>query len=283
VQRKAISLSIVPLSSILLLAELLFGLLFVETAAGNHVLRRNNIPHAPERLAGLSAGRAITLYDGSLGGTPETQSLIYLNMPEGTASQSAGGGATTLDTTIAGNLAYAGYCADPALVLAVPILDRVKGYRLNWTVQVVTEAHASSDRAGFSVILLGSDLKGIELGFWPGEIWAQEDDSQDPGHLFTHAEGAVYDTTAGLIAYELEIITDTYRLSAAGSPILAGSLRDYTNWDGTIDPYETPSFIFLGDDTSSAQAIVKLAFVSVMVDAELDQIIYLPLLLRDRS
>lgn len=32
----------------------------------------------------------------------------------------------------------------------------------------------NTTRAGYSVILLGHDAKGIELGFWTNEIWAQK-------------------------------------------------------------------------------------------------------------
>jgi hypothetical protein len=32
---------------------------------------------------------------------------------------------------------------------------------------------------------------------------------------------------------------------------------------GPVNPYRTPNFIFLGDDTSSAQARIKLAYVAV--------------------
>jgi len=53
---------------------------------------------------------------------------------------------------------------------------------LSFTVQVVEEYHADSDkdgdgvgdRAGFSVIALSSDAQGIEVGFWKDQIWAQE-------------------------------------------------------------------------------------------------------------
>jgi hypothetical protein len=204
-----------------------------------------------------------TLYDGSLGGTPDTQEMIYLTQPSppfppSQATQTFSNNVTILDTT-ATNDDYAGYFGNKS----VPALDRTQGYTLHFTVQIDSESHANSHRAGFSVIVLSDDVKGIELAFWQDEVWAQHDDST--GNLFTHGEGAAFDTTTGLIAYELAIISDTYSLLANDIAILAGPLRDYTNFPGFPDPYETPNLIFLGDDTTSAQALIQLAFVAVTV------------------
>jgi hypothetical protein len=57
--------------------------------------------------------------------------------------------------------------------------------------------------------------------------------------------------------------------------VLSGSLRDYTAFSGPVDPYETPNLIFIGDDTSSASARIRLSYVSV---AALDNRIYLPMI-----
>ena len=56
---------------------------------------------------------------------------------------------------------------------------------------------------------------------------------------------------------------DTYTLTANAEPLLTGPLRDYSAFAGFPDPYETPNFLFLGDNTTSAQARVRLRFVSV--------------------
>jgi len=81
--------------------------------------------------------------------------------------------------------------------------------------------------------------------------------------LFTHAEDAPFTTTTGLISYTLAIHGGTYALSANGAPILNGNLRDYTAFAGP--PYNIPNFIFLGDDTSSAKAKIRLAAFAVTV------------------
>jgi hypothetical protein len=121
------------------------------------------------------------------------------------------------------------------------------------------------DRAGFSIILLAEDKKGIEIAFWPDEIWAQQDGAAEPpdGMLFTHSEGVNFDTTAGLINYQLSIITEVYRLTVDDNLILSGPVRDYVGFERNPDFYETPNLIFLGDDTSQAQAQVSIAAVSL--------------------
>jgi len=56
-----------------------------------------------------------------------------------------------------------------------------------------------------------------------------------------------------------------YRIGTGGDAIglLNGPLRDYSAFSGPIDPYETPDFLFLGDDTTSAQAGVQIARVAL--------------------
>jgi hypothetical protein len=168
-----------------------------------------------------------------------------------------------LDTTIVNMGAYAGYFGEPNTAPGIPIMDRTTGFTLTFSTQVEAEAHANNDRAGFSVIVLSDDSKGIEMAFWEDEIWVQDDDAEDPGDLFTHAEGVVYSTTTALETYKLTILSDTYTLTVGASTILTGRLRDYSNFSGPIDPYETPNFIFLGDNTTSAEARIRLSFVSV--------------------
>ncbi len=200
-----------------------------------------------------------TLYDGALGGTPDTQGLLYPQTFAVSATQTFSNGLTILDTTpLQSDLA--GYVGDPA---RVPALDRTSGYTLTFGVQVVSEAHGNNNRAGFSIIALSQDKLGVELGFWSDHIWAQEGGT-DP-NLFTHAEDAPFTTTTGLISYTLAIHGGTYALAANGAPILNGNLRDYTAFAGFPDPYETPNFIFLGDDTSSAKAKIRLAAFAVTV------------------
>jgi hypothetical protein len=46
--------------------------------------------------------------------------------------------------------------------------------------------------------------------------------------------------------------------------ILSGPIRDYTAFNGFPNPYRTPNFCFLGDDSSSAGAMVNIADVTLV-------------------
>lgn|GEM_PF-345545 len=204
---------------------------------------------------------ATVLYDGSVTNSlPGNQAFDFIAFPSG-ATQTWAGGATTLDTSSANNIS-AGYFTDETGAYGsgvLPVLNRTTGFSVQFTAQVITETHANNHRAGFSIIVLSDDQLGIELGFWTNEIWAQN----GPPNLFTHGEGVSYNTTTGLTQYTLEMSGSTYTLKAAGNTILTGAVRDYTSFSGFPDVYETPNFIFLGDDTTSARASVRIAAVSV--------------------
>jgi hypothetical protein len=227
---------------------------------------------------------AIVLYNGALGNRPDDQGFTFLAPPS--VLPSISGGATILNTSSRKNI-FAGYFSKPTPQL---VLDRAIGYTVSFTVQVELEDHAGSDknedgtedRAGFSMIVLSSDKRGIELGFWKDRIWAQEGGSGDT--LFTQAEQAPFDTHSARMPYMLAVLGNSYTLSSNGTPILSGKLRDYTAFNGQLDPYETPNLIFLGDDTSSASAKISLAYVGVAPIASsapsLDRKVYLSLLIR---
>lgn len=223
-------------------------------------------------------GQTKVLYDPSLGTLPAEQEFSYTALdstfPDTSVqtTQTFEGDATRVDTTPDTD-EYAGY------TYAATVLDRSTGYAIRFSAQVVSENHAGSDkngdliddRAGFSVTAISSDGQyGIELGFWEDEIWAQEGGTSP--NLFTHAEGSGFDTTTGLIPYELMILSDTYSLVVTDTLVLSGTLRDYTALTGLIDPYETPNFIFFGDDTTSADGDFRLSDVSVMTNTTLSNL-----------
>lgn len=54
-----------------------------------------------------------------------------------------------------------------------------------------------------------------------------------------------------------------YYLTANNQLILQGSLQNYTANGLPYDPYQTPNFLFLGDNTNSADATVTLARLGV--------------------
>lgn len=195
------------------------------------------------------------LYDGSLNTTPVDQGLPYASIPFLNYYVTAGG-MTTLDTTPADNNGiYAGFITQSA-----EPLDRTAGYTLRFDIRVASSDFASSSRAGFSVIALSSDLKGIELGFHANEIFAQGDSP-----LFVRSEDVAFDTAAAMTRYDLEVLGNNYTLKADGITKLAGALRDYTAFVGTIDPYETPNLLFFGDDTTSARGRTEISYIATAV------------------
>ncbi len=200
-------------------------------------------------LGPLFSGPAQTLYDASLGTLPEAQgwSWSYGAIDFGTTKTMAGN-SVLLDTS-ASTLTSAGWSR-----VAAPPLDRSRGFTLLFTAQLNAEAHTKTDRAGFSVIILGSDTNGIELAFWTNTIFAQS----GPPSLFVHAEDVAFTNTGSFVDYALTLGATNYVLRANGIPILSGPVRDYTSFSGLINPYRTPNFVFFGDDTTSASASVNV-------------------------
>jgi len=216
-----------------------------------------------KRASATSAvgGKTLVLYDAAAGALPAAPLMNFTDFPAGVASPTYENGVTIMDTTTSGSSTYAGWISNGSATHGFPILDRTAGFQVDFTVQVENESHTNNSRAGFSIIILGQDVKGIELAFWENEIWAQND--ENTGGLFKHGEGTTFATTAGLIHYQVIVVNDTYTLTANNKPILTGPLRDYSKFSGFPDPYETPNFLFLGDDTTSAQSRIRLGLVSV--------------------
>ena len=206
-------------------------------------------------------GKTLVLYDAVSGNIPETQIMNFIDFPPGAATPAYENAGTILNTTTSGNETYAGWVSNGATTPGFPLLDRVAGFQVNFSVQVESESHSNNNRAGFSIILLSNDARGIELAFWENEVWVQNDNIT--GGLFTHGDASFFDTNAGLINYQLNILNDTYTLTANGLSILSGLVRDYSTFEGFPDPYQTPNFLFIGDNTTSAQARVRLGDISV--------------------
>lgn len=204
--------------------------------------------------------KTLVIYDAASGAIPATGLMNFTDFPFGAAPPIYENQATVLDTTASGNETYAGWVSTAESISEFPLLDRTEGFQLNFSVKVENESHANNQRSGFNIIILGNDAKGIELAFWTNEIWLQNDDRT--GGLFTHGEEAIFNTT-DLVSYQVAISADTYTLSANGTPILNGPLRDYSSFEGFPDPYQTPNFLFIGDNTTSAQARIRLENVSV--------------------
>jgi hypothetical protein len=142
----------------------------------------------------------------------------------------------------------------PGGIFSRPRIDRQEGFSMRFRLAVRAENHVRPERSGISVIVISDDLKGVELGFWDNEIWAQLDNP-----LFTHGEGTTFGT-AGAVDYELRLVGDRYELYASGNRILEGPLKNYSSFGF---PYDRRSFLFYGDDTSTAAADIELRSLRV--------------------
>ncbi|MEM7332768.1 MAG: hypothetical protein AAF490_11820 [Chloroflexota bacterium] len=206
------------------------------------------------------------LYDATQGGLPASQNMSYASYGEGfvptSSTQTFTNGATVLDST-AKRGDYAGYGVDPA---EAGTYDAADGFGMAFTVRIEEEAYTDTERSGFSIILLDKNAIGIEIGFHEDTVYAREGNGTD---LFDVAESVTFDTTTET-TYYLEIIDDSYTLTATGMPTLTGSTRDYSdNPDPPFnipDPYEQPNFVFLGDNTTRAEAIIHLKYVAILTD-----------------
>jgi hypothetical protein len=207
------------------------------------------------------ASRAdVILFDGSAGTRPDQQGWVRrFNPLYPPGAQTAGPIGTTLDST--GDMrTMDGYFTIDPLGLSpshpgLPALDRAVGFTVSLDMLIEAESHASPDRAGFSLIVIGADRKGIELGFWTDRIWAQDDDP-----IFTQAEGRAWDTTVAA-RYDLAVAGDGYRLLADGVELFSGAIRDYSAFGS---PYTIANLIFAGDNTTSASGRARLDRVAVL-------------------
>jgi VCBS repeat-containing protein len=227
------------------------------------------------------------LYDGSTGfisatpglsglGIPGIRQLAYGQLPIN--PQSTGAGTPTLNTNLgAGNTGYAGYTNyDPLSVLTTfsllnptsfPTLDRTIGFTFSFNVAITAET-SNPNRAGFNIIVISSDGAGIELGFKEeganDRIFAQEAD------LTNALEAEQTNTNINVSTnYVLTVLGGNYTLSAGGINLLTGALRNYnfnpaaSNPPLPFNPYISPNFLFLGDNTDQGNATFTLGAISV--------------------
>jgi hypothetical protein len=258
-----------------------------------------------------AGGQTTVLYNGALGAgndTPDSAaegSWLEYTAGAGSPTVSSSGGQTTLDTTV-GNLpdppapqpysdeaGYSNYTPSQTLVNSnFPALNPTPGFSVSFDVQILSETHGTNDtdtnRAGFDVIVLGSDKKGVELGFWTNDIWAQELNSnvftRDPAEDSNIQRDSTALDNTSLTHYTLTVIGSSYSLSTGATnpvTILTGSTHDYSSYTGTEpNPYSLTNFVFIGDDTMDADAkesFTDLAVVTVPEPATLSGLLALGL------
>ncbi len=205
---------------------------------------------------------ATDLYNGSLNTSPESQG--WLTYGPDASNYTPGASFTNFDTT-SSNTLKDGY-SNLGAANTLPILDRNFGFDVTLNMKMLSEAHASGDRAGVSLIVLDKDHKGVELGFWADQVWAQQDSplQTHPGTPTTEATSA-FNPSDHEWVYDLHIGPAGYTLTADGTQILSGPNKDYSAFAGFPNVYALPDFIFLGDDTTSANGHATFSELGVTV------------------
>ena len=216
----------------------------------------------------------VGLYDVTAGTLPGDQG--WLAVVPTPSNEQHNGTWLNLDTT-ADRSSQAGYFSESPFNGGsqhpdMPVLDPTAGFHIDFQLQVLAEGHNNrddngdglDDRAGFSLIAISDDLMGLELGFFEDRVWAYAGAGEGTNSLFTQAEGTPWDTTQ-MHDYRLTMLNGNYSLQANGNALLVGSLRNYnpSGVNPLFDPYDNPSFLFLGDDTTSADSNVLLGSISV--------------------
>lgn len=202
------------------------------------------------------AAPAATLYDASLGTSPGAQGWLSLTPPFSSAT--VANGAYTVDTTALDALLAGSSRTSPFS------LDSATGFELSITLQVNAEAHTSANRAGFSLIAISHDpTKSIELAFWQDRVFAYQYDGLDADR-FVHGPEYFLDTTDALHSYRLRVQNHLYSLFI-DDVFAFGNLPlvDYTPFVSPLDVYETPDFLFFGDDTTRGASRVSVASISL--------------------
>lgn len=202
-----------------------------------------------------TTAQAVVLYDPAAGSLPAAQG--WLTSATGGAApgtQTLSSGRLVIDTTGSGVVAFGNARLSPVA------LDATAGYAVDFSLQVLAESHASANRAGFSLLLVGSDpAQSVALSFWQGRVWVPTVDASTADR-FVQGAGASFDTTAAFTDYRLRVQGGRYSLNAGGQALFSGTLQDYRS--GGV-PYTVPNLVFFGDDSSRGSAQVALGAISI--------------------
>ena len=229
-----------------------------------------------------SVASAVVLFDGREGSSPADQGWAYFTNPllGADATREFVGDALRLDTTVDIS-EQAGYFSKIPVLFEhprMPNLDLAIGpIDISFTLRQMEgidfadsdpDASGERNRGGFAVIAIGEDLGGIELQFQHDRIISLDNSST----AFPVGEQVAFDTSRWT-TFELQLESDGYRVVVEDEVLVSGSLRDYSDIAPSPPfgfPYQTPSFLFFGDNTGRAGAITELRDFTVMLEGDCD-------------
>jgi hypothetical protein len=190
---------------------------------------------------------------------------------------SAGVGVTQFDSfpaAEAGAWTTIGLLTGEVLHPSSPVLDAQDGFTLTVELAIDDEDHdlavdidgdGRPDEAGFSILILDREARGTAVNFWEDRIWTSSDRYVSDSAPLAQAEGVAQlpAAMATLRRYALTIKGGAYRLSADGIPILEGPTRSYDHFGTTLNPFNKPNIINIGDASFTAGARARLGAIAV--------------------
>lgn len=202
-------------------------------------------------VTGAATASASSLFDGRAG-TPLAQG--WLPLQQGAAAQTGVETGGFRLNTLADADTQQGYFRFSPLAL-----DADAGYALSFDLQVDGATSSSSNRGGFSLLLVGADpAQSLELVFDTGVVFAYDYVAGDADRF---VRGASAPLSGGAPhSFLLQVLDGGYTLSIDGDLQLAGRLADY-HAQGL--PYTMPNFIFFGDNTTRAASNVLVGAMSI--------------------
>lgn len=205
-----------------------------------------------------STASALALYEPALGTLPAAQGWTTQATPGAAAgTQALASGLLKLDTTGTGVSAYGNGRTSPQP------LDTAVGFSLLFDLRIAAETHTSDNRAGFSLLMQGSDqTQALELGFWDNRIWALEymPGGNDSG--FVQGAGVAFDTTVRH-SFALQVQGHQFTLRADGTPLLSGALRDYPTLGLSTLVYGASDYLFFGDNSSRGAVMAEIGAITL--------------------
>lgn len=206
-------------------------------------------------FAALAPASALTLYDPALGTLPGSQGWTP-GTSGAAAMQSVSAGRLSFDTRASDVLAY-GYSRAVAL-------DTQAGFTLQWELRILEETHGSENRAGFSLLVQGTDQsRALELGFWQDKVWALEYQTGGADSGYLRGSTATIDTSKARI-YTLTVQHQQFELDADGATLLTGSMRDYPTQGMSTLPYSFGNYLFFGDNSARGQVNAEIGALRLL-------------------
>jgi hypothetical protein len=202
-------------------------------------------------VASIAHATTTNLYDAGGGLIPDAASWLKGGSGGAPSGTMVGTSYFDLDSSASNSIQVA-YARGTPLAL-----NTATGYELDFTLQVASETHTSTNRGGFSIISIGnSSAKSLELSFWNDHVWAYNYNTIEG---FTHGPDSAL--TAGTHNFSLRVTNQTYQLLVDNALGFSGSLQDYTG-SGLL-PYLVPNVVIFGDDTTEAGSDTHLSILTL--------------------